>query len=94
MNKNTTILLSAIAVIAIGIWAYVSMSSPSNKVNEEEGFKTQSVDSYLPLVINDGTRWWNEWYYDIPCNDSGKLDITAFINMIKNPEKCQCVSKH
>lgn len=38
MNKNTTILLSAIAVLAIGAGAYVSMSKPS-----QEWFSTQSV---------------------------------------------------
>jgi hypothetical protein len=38
MNKNTTILLGVIAVLAIGAGAYVSMSKPS-----QEWFSTQSV---------------------------------------------------
>jgi hypothetical protein len=40
MNKNTTILLGAIAVLAIGAGAYVSMSSPSSS---DKSFSTQSV---------------------------------------------------
>jgi len=31
MNKNTTILLGAIAVLAIGVGAYVSMSKPTDE---------------------------------------------------------------
>lgn len=92
MNKNTTILLGAVAIIAIGVGVYVSMSSPSNE--SWSWFKTQSVNWFAPLVINDGTRWWLERYFDIPCNDSWKLDISAFTSMINNPEKCQCVSKY
>jgi hypothetical protein len=50
MNKNTTILVGAIAVLAIGVRAYVSMSSPSN-----EWFSTQWVKkttSPIPPTTN------------------------------------------
>jgi hypothetical protein len=40
MNKNTTILIGAIAVLAIGAGAYVTMSSPSSS---DKSFSTQSV---------------------------------------------------
>lgn len=55
MNKNTTILLGAIAVLAIGVGAYVSMSSSTN-----EGFTTQSVRKSQTQSTKTVTDWGNE----------------------------------
>lgn len=53
MNKNTTILLGAIAVLAIGAGAYVSMSSPSSS---DESFLTQSARRWTRSLIGSSTK--------------------------------------
>lgn len=56
MNKNTTILLGAIAVIAIGAGAYVSMSKPTDEWFSTQSFR-KTVQSQPTTTVSD---WWNE----------------------------------
>lgn len=60
MNKNTTILLGAIAVLAIGVWAYVSMSSPSDKEFTIQSFR-KSVQTQPTTIAPDWSiYWWDD----------------------------------
>ena len=56
MNKNTTILLGAIAVLAIGAGAYMSMSKPTNEWFTTQSFR-KTVQSQPTTTVTD---WGNE----------------------------------
>jgi hypothetical protein len=86
MNKNTTILLGAIAVLAIGAGAYVSMSKPTNewfatqwvkKTTSPRQTTTTNPTNTVPVWKNeDGGNGWVAGKPIIKHNSNGKCSVT------------------
>jgi hypothetical protein len=87
MNKNTTILIGAVAIIAIGVGAYVSMSSPSNE--SWSWFKTQSVNQCpeLPWAI-----LWNKNPFFSDGSDLSSLFWTTNEYLLIDVSKTNCAA--
>jgi hypothetical protein len=80
MNKNTTILLGAIAVLAIGAGAYVSMSSPSSS---DKSFSTQSVRWWTRSLVGSSTKPVSQSTPPIQAVPQPECDPSAITSTIK-----------
>lgn len=80
MNKNTTILIGAIVVLAIGLGAYVTMYSPSSS---DESFLTQSARRWTRSLVGSSTKPASQSTPPIQAVPQPECDPAAITSTIK-----------